>query len=273
MSPASPKILSAPLASRSNGRTEPAPDVEIRQPVPTTRRTSTFRRVPLRDARPSLPSSPLRSSHLQPPNPSLAPNSPLRNEQNSPSNPSPPDSRTNSQPLTPEPRNSPAPIPAPSPPAPKPPPKTSASTSMPPTPRATSPQSASTPAPRPITRFYRPGFQPPGVYRPRTDQFIEARKAKRAHGRIETTRLERRLEKLINLHFSDVPEKPVQPPPLRQRRASSFFEIDFSDLRNKSAGDLWKGVLQAQAPGGKGDIRCMLINRSIIHPLIELSSG
>ncbi|KAF8129002.1 hypothetical protein EV363DRAFT_389387 [Boletus edulis] len=47
---------------------------------------------------------------------------------------------------------------------------------------------------------YRPGFQPRGVYWPRTDEFAQARKAKHAI-RIERTKLERRLEKLIQLHF------------------------------------------------------------------------
>lgn len=256
----SPPIISAPVARAGlpNGHGLPstassAAAVEIEKPPPT-RKTSTFRRVPLRDPRPSLPASPLRSSHLQPPTPSNPPPSSLRTVESGSPAPSLA-TRTNSQPLTPEPRS-----PAESAPTllpPKPPPKPSSST--PPTPRTPSQQSPPpTPAvstPRPTTRFYRPGFQPKGVYRPRTEQFAEARKSKRDNGRIETTRLERRLEKLINLHFPDVPEKPTKPPPMRERRASSFFEIDFSDLKNKSAGDLWKGVLQSQAPGGKGDVR------------------
>ena len=43
----------------------------------------------------------------------------------------------------------------------------------------------------------------------------------------------------------------------QNRRASSFWDIDFSDLKNKSAGDLWREVLQTQASsqGGKNDIR------------------
>ena len=40
------------------------------------------------------------------------------------------------------------------------------------------------------------------------------------------------------------------------RRASSFFDLDFSDLRNVDAGELWRGVIQSQAvQGGKADIR------------------
>ncbi|KAI0647245.1 FYVE zinc finger-domain-containing protein [Trametes meyenii] len=107
---------------------------------------------------------------------------------------------------------------------------------------------------------YRPGFQPRGVIRPRTDEFIEARNHSRDVGRIERTRLERRLEKLINLHFpapgqhkQEVSElRPMQ----QNRRASSFWDIDFSDLKNKSAGELWRDVLQSQASQGvKNDIR------------------
>lgn len=42
------------------------------------------------------------------------------------------------------------------------------------------------------------------------------------------------------------------------RRASSFFDLDFSELSLKSldAGELWRGVLQSQvAQGSKADIR------------------
>ena len=109
---------------------------------------------------------------------------------------------------------------------------------------------------------YRPGFQPKGVYRPRTDEFIEARKASRDVGRIERTRLERRLEKLIHLHFPSesqkLKEKPEQrPAPRPNKRLSSIFEMDFSELRSKSASDLWREVLQPQITpgGGKNDIR------------------
>lgn len=109
---------------------------------------------------------------------------------------------------------------------------------------------------------YRPGFQPKGVYRPRTDEFIQSRKASRDVGRIERTRLERRLEKLINLHFPSesqkLKEKPEQrPPPRPNKRLSSIFEMDFSELRSKSASDLWREVVQSQVtPGsGKNDIR------------------
>lgn len=120
---------------------------------------------------------------------------------------------------------------------------------------------------------YRPGFQPKGVYRPLTDDFLSMRRQKREMGRVERTRLERRLEKLVELHFprDDEGEKTTdvsaegkgkgkERPQAPARRASSFFEIDFSELRAKSASDIWRGVLESRASaanGGKGDVRGM----------------
>lgn len=88
-------------------------------------------------------------------------------------------------------------------------------------------------------------------------------------GRVERTRLERRFEKLIELHFppaaqvqsvdekgkaKEIGSKPPHPP---NRRASSFFE-DLNDLRTKGAGELWRGVMESRAAalrGTKGDVR------------------
>ncbi|KAI0093580.1 FYVE zinc finger-domain-containing protein [Irpex rosettiformis] len=169
------------------------------------------------------------------------------------------------------------------------------------TPLPSSPRSSTTPLPTPTSTFststtrattptatqkpstprtyatYRPGFQPKGLYRPRTDEFLEARRTRSDVGRVERTRLERRLEKLINLHFphpDKIKEKEKEKEesrglngrpggPAVNRRASSFFDLDISSLRGKSAGDLWRGVVtQAQAGvhvggGGnsKGDVR------------------
>lgn len=76
-------------------------------------------------------------------------------------------------------------------------------------------------------------------------------------GRIEHTKLERRLEKLINLHFSSDEKRAVElGRPVANRRASSFFDMDFSDLKSMDAGELWRGVLQSPAlQGSKADIR------------------
>ncbi|TBU65620.1 FYVE-domain-containing protein [Dichomitus squalens] len=120
------------------------------------------------------------------------------------------------------------------------------------------PSTARTPARSPAP--YRPGFQPKGVYRPRTDEFINARNRSRDAGRIERTRLERRLEKLINLHFpppGQSKSEAAEPRPKHEnRRASSFWDLDLSELRSKSAGDLWREVVQSQASqNGKNDVR------------------
>ncbi|KAA1471076.1 hypothetical protein DENSPDRAFT_818943 [Dentipellis sp. KUC8613] len=103
---------------------------------------------------------------------------------------------------------------------------------------------------------YRPGFQPKGVYRPRTDEFLDARREFRDVGRVERTRLERRLEKLIHLHFGSESEKKAVERPRQSKRMSSLFDFDIKELRNMDAGDLWRGVVQSQVtPGSKADIR------------------
>ncbi|KIK95737.1 hypothetical protein PAXRUDRAFT_826719 [Paxillus rubicundulus Ve08.2h10] len=141
---------------------------------------------------------------------------------------------------------------------PQPPPK---SVSLPATSLSVSP-AMSLPVSHPSLPFvatrssapYRPGFQPKGVYRPRTDEFYEARKTKSDATRIERTKLERRLEKLINLHF------PIEGNELKEaklyRRSSNVFDLDLTSLRNMDASEIWKGVLHSQAlQGAKGDIR------------------
>lgn len=101
--------------------------------------------------------------------------------------------------------------------------------------------------------LYRPGFQPKGVYRPLTDEFLEARRSHRDSGRIEQTRLERRLEKLINLHFGEGSDKRAPARSKQVKRMSSIWELD---IRNMGPGDLWRGVIQSQvAPGSKADLR------------------
>lgn len=115
---------------------------------------------------------------------------------------------------------------------------------------------------------YRPGFQPKGVYRHLTDDFLALRKLKRDGAsenggmkRVEREKLRRRLEKLIALHF------PVDPPfaPPRSsvntsgsakrrpgpgtsvrevRRTSSIFDLDtLKSINLRDASDLWKNVL------------------------------
>lgn len=125
---------------------------------------------------------------------------------------------------------------------------------------ASSSQTSNSTLPKATNRLlapYRPGFQPKGVYRPRTDEFILARKIKTDSGRIERTKLERRLEKLIHLHFPIGEAEPVGPKRIaEQRRASSFFDLDISNIKNMDTAEIWKGVLKSQVfQGAKGDIR------------------
>ena len=74
------------------------------------------------------------------------------------------------------------------------PPSTPASRSA--TPAPTPPQRASGGAP------YRAGFQPKGVYRSHTDEFLESRVRKRESGRVEQRRLERRLDKVCSNRYT-----------------------------------------------------------------------
>lgn len=122
---------------------------------------------------------------------------------------------------------------------------------------------------------YRPGFQPRGLYRPLTDEFLAARKLKRDGdsasnlNRIERTKLERRLEKLISLHFphsvvSDVSKegmKRERRPNLStigrdKNRASSFFDFQsFGRLNINHPSEIWKGVIIGGLGSTKADIR------------------
>ena len=114
---------------------------------------------------------------------------------------------------------------------------------------------------------YRPGFQPMGVRRHLTDDFLEIRRIKRdgegpgGMKRVERTKLERRLEKLIILHFPEREhEEKARPGPRPlanvNRRASIF---DFGSLKNMNlndAGSLWKGIVASNViDSAKNDLR------------------
>jgi rabenosyn-5 len=114
------------------------------------------------------------------------------------------------------------------------------------------------PVPR-KTAPHPPGFQPRGVCGVLTDDFLSARRMKRdgdgdgGMKRVERTKLERRLEKLINLHFPLQPDSKEARDGLlhektrtghENRRVSSIF--DFQTLKNVNFNDasgLWKGVV------------------------------
>lgn len=125
------------------------------------------------------------------------------------------------------------------------------------------PSGSSTRSNSTLRSYYRAGFQPHGVSHPRTDEFIEIRNQAREQGRVERTRLERRFEKLVELHFSDralsAKDGLSEKPNLKQtRRASSFFDLDLNDLRSKGASELWRSVIESRAAalsGKKSDLR------------------
>ena len=131
------------------------------------------------------------------------------------------------------------------------------------------------------TAPYPPGFQPKGVGRVLTDNFLSARRKKRdgdgdgGMKRVERTKLERRLEKLINLHFPlqtdgkgarDGPLHEKTRPSRENRRASSIF--DFQTLKNVNFNDasgLWKGVVSGGLQDTtKTDIRGWHLFQSMI---------
>ncbi|KAK7035729.1 FYVE-type domain-containing protein [Favolaschia claudopus] len=116
-----------------------------------------------------------------------------------------------------------------------------APTPVPLSPSTQNPPRATTSAP------YRPGFQPKGVYRPRTDEFIAHRKAHAitaGYASADRTKLERRLEKLIALHFPEegksttgVGRRPgIAPNVDTGRRASSFFDLDIKSILSGGSG-------------------------------------
>lgn len=122
---------------------------------------------------------------------------------------------------------------------------------------------------------YRAGFQPKGVWRARTGEFVEVRMRREEGRRGEERRLGRRLEKvsqksgdersrssnsrlpsfssqLIELHFSPVKPSAAPPPPrlAPSRRSSSAFSLDFESLRNP--GDLWRGLKERSVSSSSG---------------------
>lgn len=85
--------------------------------------------------------------------------------------------------------------------------------------------------------------------------------------RVERTKLERRLEKLINLHFPPDKRKETGVGQRRRpgvgvvagdnnRRASSFFDFDIRNMSIPDAGGLLRGVLGA---GETNDVRGTLL--------------
>lgn len=106
---------------------------------------------------------------------------------------------------------------------------------------------------------YRPGFQPRGVYRSLTDDFVSSRCRRRDTERVERMKLERRLEKLISLHFLKPPSD--DPPPSNGhhlRRFSSSFDLD--SIKNMDAGSLWRNMVSGR---GKDSLRGSLVTARV----------
>ncbi|KAF8078070.1 FYVE zinc finger-domain-containing protein [Lyophyllum atratum] len=260
------------------------------------KKASTFRRVPLRNARPSLPSSPLGPNH---PSPSHSRNESISsvNQNTSPLHDpvvrSPPQMLDTWSRLITSQAGVVDPVDRQLPPMDMPASERQTNFSpetLPPPIQATQSTSSAhvantatsssngslPPSNRPTQRTqapYRPGFQPKGLYRPLTDDFIAIRRLKRdgegeggkgpGMKRVERTKLLRRLEKLIHLHFPPstannvanvesigrVKKRPrtgggseVDIPTVN-RRASSFFDFDIRNISISDAGGLWRGVV------------------------------
>ncbi|KAF4578507.1 Carboxypeptidase Y-deficient [Pleurotus pulmonarius] len=295
--PQTPTSAASSLASSpSNESSAASSSTPTKSPQPPSKRMSTFRRVPLRSSRTPLPSSPLRPAAALPSTGRVLSSSSSRTVVDHGAPPTDPRSRVTS--LTPAkeevattPSSSSRPMdsnlrvetnvaqPAPIVPPPRVSSLNQTTTPPPPAPPAplqSRPSSSSTPissaptSPRPglsslpsrIQAPYRPGFQPKGVYRPRTDEFFDARREAHNSGslRIERTKLERRLEKLIALHFPEKEEQQqqaLQRPSAGNNRRSSFFDLDLSDLKSMDPSGLWKNMMMqgTSGSGGKGDIR------------------
>ena len=257
-SPAQTPLPSSPLGP---------PQVQSRAPSSSSTITRQLDLSPPPPRSPPLPHSPPLRSRV----PSI--NSAISDDQSHSSRPTP--SHTpNTSLAVPFPSSSHHPLPFTSllPPQPHP---TSISPS--PSPSVASPPSATSPLPSVPLRSsapYRPGFQPKGVYRPRTDEFSQAHKAKHDATRIERTKLERRLEKLIHLHFPLQSSESKEAKKLAmERRRSSIFDLDLANLKNMGASDIWKGAVRSQAlQGAKADIRGTLSRppRFVPHPCLRI---
>ncbi|SOV06680.1 related to vacuolar segregation protein PEP7 [Ustilago sp. UG-2017a] len=98
------------------------------------------------------------------------------------------------------------------------------------------------------TTAYRSGFQPKGVLRIRTSEFAELRRKGRSEGEMEEQRMDRRLAKLIAIHFEPVSdtEKSSAGPAAKKSFASSFIDLDLDEFKRdpssvirKGGSDLW----------------------------------
>ncbi|KAF8226887.1 hypothetical protein L208DRAFT_1406324 [Tricholoma matsutake] len=132
--------------------------------------------------------------------------------------------------------------------------------------KSTASTSSLTSIPQRTSAPHRPGFQPGGVCRPLTDDFVAIRQAKqegegdrRGHGmkRAEKWKLERRLQKLIAIHFpvpsakvedvtvtrENLKERPgIAVGKSENRRISSFVDFDVGSVTIQDASALWRSI-------------------------------
>ncbi|ORY58668.1 FYVE zinc finger-domain-containing protein [Leucosporidium creatinivorum] len=95
---------------------------------------------------------------------------------------------------------------------------------------------------------YHSSFQPQGVRRDRTEEFMHKRKSRGEGKKLDEGRLGRRLEKLVALHFPLPLEEEEAPTPSRQSTLASISAFGES-LRGKSAKEIWSSVA-----GSKGEL-------------------
>ncbi|KAM0792406.1 hypothetical protein ACM66B_005085 [Microbotryomycetes sp. NB124-2] len=93
---------------------------------------------------------------------------------------------------------------------------------------------------------YHSSFQPQGVRRDRTDEFMLNRKTKAEGKKLEEGRLGRRLEKLVALHFPPPWEAPE--PPADRKSTSTLSDIAAfgQSLRGRTTKDLWSSVANSR---------------------------
>ncbi|BGP30149.1 carboxypeptidase Y-deficient [Rhodotorula toruloides] len=87
---------------------------------------------------------------------------------------------------------------------------------------------------------YQAGFQPQGVRRDRSDEFFQQRKRCSEARKLDEGRLERRLEKLVALHFPS-PGTEVKETVPKDSTLSTITSLR-DTLRNRTAKELWRSV-------------------------------
>ncbi|KAK4053018.1 carboxypeptidase Y-deficient [Microbotryomycetes sp. JL201] len=102
------------------------------------------------------------------------------------------------------------------------------------------------PRTRNVKAPYHSSFQPQGVRRDRTDDFMDRRKNKAEGKKLEEGRLGRRLEKLVALHFP--PPRETKELPAERKTSSTLSEIAAfgQSLRGRTAKELWSSVANSK---------------------------